>query len=175
MTLNPILDPFTKALDADLTAAADLPPGYRAATGPEVGVHAPPELDHLNHRKIWMKPTDDSAGRMAWEQSLAPEVKHARRFKEACRNAVWAVRLDPDKGEGKALFKQYHEQGKPLPRDLQAELDAPEVIPKELTEAMRKMGPMPSYSSTTMAGTQAEKVSGVRLEKPDFSKRKITR
>lgn len=165
---------FLDKIKADLMAHVDVAPGHKLVTPPEAGIHFEPGHP-MNHRKIFHRFTDDSAGRLAWEQSLAPEVKHARRFKEACRNAVWAVRLDPDKGEGLALFKLYHEQGEPLPPAIQAELDRPEVIPPLLIEAQRKQGPMPSYSSTPMAGTQAERVSGVRLEKPDFSKRKITR
>ena len=52
-----------------------------------------------------------------------------------------------------------------------------DALPKELIEAQRKQGPMPSHYSIPMAETQADtsKVTGVRLEKPDLPTRKVTR
>ncbi|WP_373503132.1 hypothetical protein [Aestuariivirga sp.] len=132
MTFNP----FITALDVDLTAAADAPEGYRIATGPEVGIFAPPELAHLNHRKIWKKPLDSPEGQAAWEQSISPEVRMARRFKDACRNAVWDMRMNPDQGEGKAFFEAFHAKRRPLPPKQQKKLDEPESLPAELLAAV---------------------------------------
>lgn len=174
---------FLSKVNSDLNPAEPLPPGYRRATARETGLFYRPEDMHLNNRKIFRTFTNDAAGMAAWERSVSPEATYQRRFRDACANAVYDAKLDPYKGEGKALYQAYHTKSKPLPEKQQAELDAPETLPAELLAAvearsnphgvfnvnrMQNLSPASGEELLERMKRQQEdrRFSGIRLEKP---------
>ena len=159
--MTKVSSPFTDGIDADLSAAADVPEGYRACTARESGLFYKPEDLHLSNRKIFRKPTRDESGMRHWEKQAQATQAEIDRTGEAI--LILGMRgLRQGTPDFKMAFAAWERGDLVLPSLAQAL-----GMPEKNNQAHGGAAHVESAAETTarLKRLRDEARSGVRLEK----------